>query len=293
MTTWAPPSGATWRPTRPPARVLGWHSLALAALITTLGVCFASTALAEQAAMDPGAAAASSPTVASPEAASPEQDTPVKRQSVGRGFAFGPSRPEANGFRLGLGVLFDAVDPQVMYGFYVRVPQITLDARYGLGSGWSLKGHLNTILVINELTLGVGYTWQFGRLSLEASASAGIYYGRLGQLGFDAQFIAGEYRPELALGWDLGDVMLSLRGSLILMGPQRASVGELWGGFDNADAFAGHSEMLYVENTTAGNHLWYLGIGSMTTLAYYQLWLLFPDSPAYYTYPRLVAGYEF
>jgi hypothetical protein len=31
----------------------------------------------------------------------------------------------------------------------------------------------------------------------------------------------------------------------------------------------------------------------MTTRAYYQIWLLFPDSPALYTYARAVAGYEF
>jgi len=253
---------------------------------------FASPAVAEETTAG-GVAVAAPPLPDSPASGSLEKKTPVMRQFNGRGFAFAPSRPELNAFRLGIGVQYDAIDPQVMYGFYVRVPQLALEARYGLGNGWSLKGHLNTILVINELTLGVGYTWQFGRWALEASGSAGVYYGRLGQLGFDAQFIAGEYRPELALGFAFGDLMLSVRGSLILLGPQRASVGELWGGFDNADAFAGHSEMLYIENTTASNALWYLGIGSMSTLAYYQLWLLFPDSPAFYTYPRLVAGYEF
>jgi hypothetical protein len=51
--------------------------------------------------------------------------------------------------------------------------------------------------------------------------------------------------------------------------------------------------MLYVENTTASNGLWYLGAGVLTTRAYYQMWLLFPDSPELFTYPRFVVGYEF
>lgn len=223
----------------------------------------------------------------------PAQKTPVEQQFTGRGFTFHPSRPRAGAFRLALGAQMDAVDPSVMYGMTIRYPQFTVDALFGLGAGWKLTGHLNTILVTNELLLGVGYGWQFGRWSLEAAMSAGVYYGRLAQLGFDCDFISGEYRPELTLGFNFGDFAVSLRGSLILMGPERVRVGELWGGLDNSNAFAGHSEMLYVENTTASNGLWYLGAGVLTTRAYYQMWLLFPDSPELFTYPRFVVGYEF
>jgi hypothetical protein len=217
----------------------------------------------------------------------------VQKQLTGRGFAFHPSRPRLGGFRLGLGLLYDGVDPAVMYGFTARVPQITLDARFGLGDGWSLTGHLNTVLLLNELLLGAGHTWEAGRWSFEVAGSAGLYYGTIGVGAFDAQFFAGEYKPELGIGFDFGDVALTLRGSLILMAPITVRVGDLWGGLDNAHAFTGHSEMIYVENTTRGNHLWYFGIGSMTTRGYYQVWILFPDSPAFYTYPRAVVGYEF
>ena len=108
-----------------------------------------------------------------------------------------------------------------MYGFNVRVPQLTLDARYGLGRGWSLKGHLNSMFVTTELLLGGSYAWRAGDWSFEGSASAGIYVGQLAQVGFDATLLAPEYRPELTLGYDLGDIALSLRGSLLLMGPEQ------------------------------------------------------------------------
>jgi hypothetical protein len=105
--------------------------------------------------------------------------------------------------------------------------------------------------------------------------------------------LSPEYRPELALGYDLGKVALSLRGSLLLMGPEKVWVGPAEGGLDNSNAFVGHSEMLYVENTTRSNGVWYFGGGVMTTRSYYALWLLFPDSPGLFTYPRILAGYEF
>jgi hypothetical protein len=77
------------------------------------------------------------------------------------------------------------------------------------------------------------------------------------------------------------------------MGPERANVGGVWGGLDNSSAFVGHSEMLYVENPTRSRSVWYFGAGVLTTRAYYAFWVLFPDSPGLYTYPRIVAGYEY
>jgi hypothetical protein len=227
--------------------------------------------------------------------------SPVRKQATGKGFIFHPSTTDLYAFRFAIGAFYDAIDPAVMYGFNLRVPQLTLDARYGLGEGWSLKGHFNSMLVTTELLLGAGYAWTMGDWSLEFLASVGVYYGVLGavgptntpRMGFEAMLISPEYRPELTLGYVFGDIALSLRATLLLMGPERTRVGEVWAGLDNSNAFAGHSEMLYVENTTRSNSIWYFGIGAMTTRSYYALWLMFPDTPGLFTYPRIVAGYEF
>jgi hypothetical protein len=220
-------------------------------------------------------------------------DSAVARIASNKGFIFFPSTPKRGAFRLGLGAFYDAIDPAVMYGLEFRFPQVTVDARFGLGSGWSLKGHFNSMFVTTELLLGGSYAWRSERWALEASASVGIYVGKMGGFGFDAMMLSPEYRPELSVGYDFGKIAVSLRGSVLLMGPERVRVGEVWGGLDNSQLFAGHSETIYVENTTATGSAWYFGLGAMTTRAYYAMWLLFPDSPALYTYPRVVAGYEF
>jgi hypothetical protein len=220
-------------------------------------------------------------------------ELPIARLDHRRGFLFAPSAPSAGAFRLGVGILFDAVDPQVMYGFNVRVPQLTVDARFGLGKGWSLRGRLNSMLITTEFLLGGAYAWRMRHVSLEVAANVGVYLGQLGQFNFDASLFAPEYRPELALAYDFGDVVVSLRASLLLMGPERVRIGGIWGDLDNANLFVGHSEMLIVENALSSGGVWYFGVGAMTTRAYYQMWLLFPDSPALFTYFRTVAGYEF
>jgi hypothetical protein len=225
---------------------------------------------------------------------SPEAGLSKIQQVAKKGFTFFPSVQDPGAFRFTLGAYYDAIDPSVVYGFNVRVPQVSLDARYGLGSGWSLKGHFNSMLITTELLLGASYAWHpAGKWSLEATLTAGVYVGKLGQAGFDVVLLSPEYRPEVALGYELGSVALTLRGTVMLMGPETLRVGDTWGGLDNSNAFVGHSEMLFVENTTSSNSVWYFGVGSMTTRAYYAMWLLFPDSPALFTYPRVVAGYEF
>jgi hypothetical protein len=227
--------------------------------------------------------------------AAAEGASPLTVQTVAetRGFTFYPSEAESGAFRLALGGMFDAVDPQVMYGYQLRAPQLAVDARYGLPDGWSLRGHLNSMLVSNDLLVGVSFARHVQRFSVEVSASAGVFVGKLGMFGFDSLMVAPQYRPELAVGYDLGDIAISLRGSLLLMGPEQVRVGDVWGGLDNASLFAGHSEMLYVENVSQDGSLWYFGFGLLTARAYYAMWLLFPDSPALFTYPRIAGGYEF
>jgi len=211
-----------------------------------------------------------------------------------KGFLYYPSAPPAGRMRFSLGATYDAIDPAVMYGMSVRFPQLALDFQDSLGQGFLFKAHINTMIITNEALIGVGYNWHGqGPWSVGAALNAGVFLGKLAGLGFDALTIAGEYRPELTVGYSLGDIALSVRGSVILLGPERARVGDLWGGFDNPNLFAGHSEILYVENTTRSGSVWYFGAGAMTTRAHYAFWLLFPDSPSLYTYPRVVAGYEY
>jgi len=231
---------------------------------------------------------------AKPPAPAPSGAKSVEEVATQRGFLYYPAAPPAGKMRFSLGATYDAIDPAVMYGMSVRFPQLALDFQDSLGKGFLFKAHINTMLVTNEALVGIGYNWHAGGpWSVGAAVSAGVFLGKLGGFGFDALTIGAEYRPELTIGYSLGDVALSLRGSLILIGPERARVGELWGGFDNPNLFTGHSEILYVENTTRGGSVWYFGAGAMTTRAHYAFWVLFPDSPGLYTYPRLVAGYEY
>jgi hypothetical protein len=219
-------------------------------------------------------------------------DEPLARDHS-RGTVFHPARQAPGTFRLALGALYDAIDPQAMYGFELRMPHLAVDARYGLGSGFSLTGHADTILVINELTVGAGWAQYWGPWSLELGLEAGVFYGTLNEFGFSASYVAPMYVPRVVAGHSWKDLALSLSLDAMMTFTQVVTVGDMSERVGNNVSFLGARATLAVENKLERGGIWYYGIGAMFTKSYYQVWILLPDSPEVLAYARVMAGYEF
>ena len=231
-------------------------------------------------------------------APAPTTDAPVPveeplARDTRRGTLFHPSRLPLGRFRLGVGGLFDAIDPQAIYGFELRFPHVTVDARYGLGKGFSLTGHLDTILVINEVTVGGGWSQYFGPWSIELGLEAGLFAGTLSEFGFDSTYLAPMYVPRVVAGHSWKDIALSLSLDSMFTFTQTVRVGDLTENVGGGNSFLGARAMFMVENTLPRGGAWYYGVGAMLTRSYYQVWILLPDSPELLGYARVVAGYEF
>ncbi|HEY3497536.1 MAG TPA: hypothetical protein VGK73_22720 [Polyangiaceae bacterium] len=210
-----------------------------------------------------------------------------------RGTLFHPSRPPLGRFRLGVGGLFDAIDPQAIYGFELRFPHLTIDSRYGLGNGFSLTGHLDTILVINEVTVGGGWAQYYGPWSIEVGLEAGLFVGTLNEFGFDSTYLAPMYVPRVVAGHSWKDIAISLSLDSMFTFTQTVRVGEITENVGGGNSFLGARAMFMVENTLPRGGVWYYGVGAMLTRSYYQVWILLPDSPELLGYARVLAGYEF
>lgn len=197
-------------------------------------------------------------------------------------------------FTLAIGGLADALDPRAAAGASLSVPQFTSDARFGLGTGWSLVLHLNTILAINELTVGVNRSFPLvGTLRGLAQFQTGISLGMLGGFGFETTVMAPEFRPLVGVSLPVGSMRWSIRGELVFAGPYVATLGEVTDTLATPPPLANWNIALVLENVLQNNHLWYAGLVMMASTATYQNWLLFPDTSHYDYYPRMVGGYEF
>jgi hypothetical protein len=248
-----------------------------AASATTLLVAFGSVeALAQQTGQQTGQ--------------QPKQE-PMQR---GRGPLYHPDGPGDGAWRVSLGGLWDAIDPSAVDGYKLAIPQLLTDARYQVGSGISILGHLNTVIVSNQLE--VGAAWQVpthGRVTVMASVTGGAFFGRLGQFGFDAWMAAPIVKPGITLGYPLGDVMLSLRLDAMFSLFQYVSVGDTSLTIDEFNHFTAGSLSFTVENMLQRGGVWFYGGALMASRAYYQAWVLFSDDPSLYFYPRIFGGYEF
>lgn len=219
-----------------------------------------------------------------------EEEVPVPQDLI---YAAGYGNSGQN--RISVGALYDALAPEAVYGAYVRFPQFDMNARFGLGDGWSIVSRLNTAFVVSELTVGASYAFPIvGNLRGLAQFQTGVFFGMLGQFGFSTWQIAPEFRPLLGLSLPIDNgITFSLRGEIIFSGLTYATVGDVSTNLATTEAVSNWNIMFMMEKQMENKHAWYAGLGLMSSVAAYQLWVIYPDNQNYDSYLRLVAGYEF
>ena len=218
-----------------------------------------------------------------------EDELPVPRDSI-----FDAGYGTRGDVSVAIGGLVDATDPRAAAGATIRLPQFTSDARFGLGKGWSAAVHLNTILAINELDLGVSYAFPLlGDLRGLLQFQAGVFVGMLGSFGFQSLVVAPQFRPLVGVSLPTGSLRWSLRGEVLFSGPYFATLGDTSSTLATPPPVANWNVGLMLENLMQNDRLWYAGLVLMASTAVYQNWLLFPDTSRYDYYPRVMGGYEF
>lgn len=215
-----------------------------------------------------------------------------------RGFLYDPSGPRsaggAYGFRLALGMLFDAVDTRPIQGLHAPVPLFTLNARYQFENQLSLFTQLQGIGVMNQLELGVGWSAPAGNtLSVMAYLTAGTLIGTLNLGGFSSFTASPLYRPGLRFGFKLQDMRLTFDGSALFIPAQYVELGDssLW--TSEFRQFTGLQGTLTLETPLSGGGIVAFGVGALWMRSWYQTWLFFSDDPSLLLYPRIFGGYVF
>jgi hypothetical protein len=244
------------------------------------------------------AAAAATPAVA--------ESVPVVADSAeppppARGYLYHPSGPRSGGgktagFRVSLGMLFDAVDSLVLQGFHAPVPQFTLNGRYQFGgdSGFSLLAQFQFIWVMNQLELGVGWSSHIGNTGVMLYLNGGSLIGTLNQGGFQTFTASPMIRPGIRLGWEVSDYRITFDGSAVFIPAQYVALGSnasVW--TSEFSPFTGLQGTVTLETPLSGGGIVYCGVGAMWMRSWYQTWLFFSDNPALLLYPRLFGGYVF
>jgi hypothetical protein len=274
---------------------MGGRQLRCAATCSTaiILVALAASAAFAQAASDTHAAPAES-------VPATEYEHPLRANPTipARGFLYDPSGPRSSGgaygFRLSIGMLFDAVDTRPIQGLHAPVPQFTLNARYQFQNQVSLFTQIQTIWVMNQLELGVGWATQAGRtMSVMGYLTGGSLLGTLNVGGFNSFTAAPLVRPGFRLGWKIQDMRLTFDGSALFIPTQYVTLGDssLW--TSEFRAFTGLQGTLTLETPLSGGGIVAFGLGALWMRGWYQTWLFFSDDPSLLLYPRIFGAYVF
>jgi hypothetical protein len=209
------------------------------------------------------------------------------------GSVFHPEGPGRGHLGIALGALVDVLPTRVTQSETRTIPKLTGALRAGLPGGVSADLRVSAIVVSNEVSLGLGWTYARGPWSVRPEVRQAFWYGTITFEGYDATGWGILHYPGLALGVALGPARISLELEAIVSLAQHVKLGDAHQVTRRRFALAGESATLVVENPLRGGGNPYFGVGLLRTDADYQAWIAFAPQSVSLVYPRFVAGYGF
>ena len=168
-----------------------------------------------------------------------------------------------------------------------RFPLFKFAAVMGLPSNFLLDAKVNTELVTNQFVLGARWVYAFDKnWRMDLGYSFAYLYGQLKQFNYDSK-ISGWYSyPSAALGYDWGNIALTLRGGLSFINSMQSTSGTTTIDFavDRGNGFFYRItlEQRFYKTTTVG-----IGFQMNYVKFYYPEWLMFPTFDRHYWIPEL------
>jgi len=167
-----------------------------------------------------------------------------------------------------------------------RFPLIKFGAVMGLPANFLLDGKVNTELVTNEFLLGARWVYAFDKhWHVDVGYSIAYLYGQLKQFNYDSKIKGWTSYPSAAIGYDFGNLALTLRGAFSLINSLQSTSGTTTVDFaierGNGFYYRVTLEQRFWKNTTIG-----IGFQLNYMRFYYPEWLMFPTFDRYYWIPE-------
>ncbi len=170
-----------------------------------------------------------------------------------------------------------------------KAPAVDVQVVTGLPWQFSANGRMVLQYFTNHFRAGARWSHRFGRFTLAVGDDAAFWFGFFDFEGFDNRANGWINYPNLALGWDFGDVRMTAKGEAIFLMSQHS--------------LAGTNEVSETKNTIAGGALslvleqplWrdahaLLGVRLALTKFHYQTWFAFSTFDRHLLFSELLFG---
>ncbi|OGU24969.1 MAG: hypothetical protein A2X66_04955 [Ignavibacteria bacterium GWA2_54_16] len=201
-------------------------------------------------------------------------------------------RPLPSGtFNSSLGISMTIIPRAIVQEGVLPLPMVDVRMRYGLTDHLFLSGQANLVYVTNQVSLGLGWSHSFGRLSFALEDKVGYWLGFAGFEGFDATAMGLTHYPSVTVGVAADNLYLSFRTEALFTISQHTYFGTASVGRINPK-LAGFAFTLAAEQALWKDNYFMFGTRIQYALPMYQTWLAFSAFDRWLVFPEVFIGYE-
>jgi hypothetical protein len=126
----------------------------------------------------------------------------------------------------------------------VSGPMIEYKANYALPGGFTLNGNLKTLVIANDIRLGVSLTSQ---MHVAIAYQAGFGFGILREFGYNNTIRVWQHHPMLRWGYNFNNIAFTLQGRIDWMMDTKLTVDDYATNNMTGSMFNGYSLGLFIE----------------------------------------------
>jgi hypothetical protein len=127
-------------------------------------------------------------------------------------------------------------------------PMIEYKANYALPRGLNLNGNFKTLLVANDIRLGISWNYAFTAHTHFAIAyQAGFGFGILREFGYNNTIRVWQHHPMLRWGYSFKNICFTLQGRLDWMMDTRLTLDDYATSHTTGSMFNGYAAGLFIE----------------------------------------------
>lgn len=130
----------------------------------------------------------------------------------------------------------------------VSGPMIEYKANYALPKGFALNGNLKTLLIANDIRLGLSWNYSLiEQIHLAIAYQVGFDFGILREFGYNNTVRVWEHHPMIRLGYSFRNVAFTLQGRVDWMMRTRLTLDDYATSNITGSMFNGYSFGLFIE----------------------------------------------
>lgn len=201
-----------------------------------------------------------------------------------------PAIPENGSLKTVVGLSFSMPPREIVGEMVSTVPMAELEVTYALPEGFSLHAAAASVYLINEVSVGGGYTAGGENLTVTVGGTMTWWYGIARMEGFNASARGSLIRPSVDLAYRHKECVAHLKADATMDAAQESSIGSASLN-EKTNRIVGASLAASLEHTFSRNVTILLGAKLNYARPGHETWMAFPATGKWMTYPTFSLGY--